>query len=179
MKNKFNLLIVLLMCLLNVFCAMQGPQSYFSRQEASNIKKAAIIPSSRMPDYIIDKLSAYIGNIAKFKLIEPGSIDKLLNEMNLQRSDVTDLKTIKQIGKSLNIDGVIIVSYNRQEIFAPRRSFSVPADYSISLSAKLVDVESGIILWQAEKSGECSSGELFSIENALCKRIVATLYKLK
>jgi hypothetical protein len=167
------------MCLLNVFCAMQGPRSYFSRQEASNIKKAAIIPSSRMPDYIIDKLSAYIGNIAKFKLIEPGSIDKLLNEMNLQRSDIINLKSIKNIGKILDVDGVIIVSYNRQEVFAPRRPLSAPVDYSISLSAKLVDAETGIILWQAEKSGECSSGDLFSTENTLCKIIVSTLYKLK
>lgn len=179
MKNKLNLLVIFFICLLNVFCALREPQSYFSRQEVSNVKKAAIIPSSRVPGYIIDKLSAYIGNQAKFKLIEPGSIDKLLNELNLKGSDVADLKTIKQIGKNLDADGIIIVSYNRQEIFAPRRSLNVSKDYSLSLSAKLIEVETRLILWQSEQSDECNSGDLFSTENNLCKKIAATLYRFK
>lgn len=175
MKTKLSSLIILFICLciLNNFCIThrQEPQSYFSKEEVFNIKKVAIIPSENVNDYIIDKLSAYIGNRAKFKLIEPSFVKKKLDELTLKYSDVTDPNIMNQIRDTFDVDGIIIISYMWKEISVSRRS--------ISLSAKLIELETGLILWHAEKSAEADSFNFIPTEDYLCKYIASTLYVTK
>jgi len=175
MKNKLTLLIILLVfiCVLNNFCIKQRyePHSYFSKKEVFNIKKAAIIPTERENDYIIDKLSAYIGSRATFELVESSFVRKKLDELNLKYSDILDSKIGNQISDIFGIDGIILISYKWKEISLSRRS--------ISLSAKLIELETGLILWHAEKSIECDSMNLISEEDYLCKFIASTLYSNK
>ena len=175
MKNKLFLLIILLICIciLNNFCISHRhePQSYFSKKEVFNIKKVAIIPSERVKDYIIDKLSAYIGSRAKFELVEPSLVKTKLDELNLKYSDIIDPNIMNQIGDIFGIDGIIIISYMWKEISMSRRS--------ISLNAKLIELETGLILWHAEKSIEADSFNLIPAEDDLCKYIASTLYVIK
>ncbi len=175
MKHKLHLFIILFICIciFNNFCIThrREPQSYFSKAEVFNIKKVAIIPSENVNDYIIDKLSAYIGNRAKFELIEPSFVKKKLDELNLEYSDIIDPNIRNQIRDIFNIDGIIIISYMWREISVSRRS--------ISLSAKLIQLETGLILWHAEKSSEADSFNFIPTEDYLCKYIASTLYVIK
>lgn len=175
MKNKVIPVIILLtfICVLNNFCIKHGyePQSYFSKEKVYNIKKVAVIPTERENDYIIDKLSAYIGSRATFDLVESSIVRKRLDEMNLKYTDVIDSQVGHQIRDIFGIDGIIVVSYKWKEISLSRRS--------ISLSAKLIELETGLILWHAEKSIECDLENLISEEDYLCKFIAATLYSNK
>lgn len=175
MKNKLSLSIILLICISisNNFCTIHKhkPRSYFSKKEVFTIKKVSIIPSERVNDYIIDKLSAYIGSIAKFELVEPSLVKKKLDELNLKYSDIINPNIMNQIRDIFGLDGIIIISYMWKQISTSRRS--------ISLNAKLIELETGLILWQAEKSIEADSFNLVPAEDNLCKFIASTLYVIK
>ncbi len=75
-----------------------------------------------------------------FTPVERSQIEEVLSEQDFQRGDVTRPENAAEVGRVLNVDTVVILN--------------VPTfDEEISMTAKMVDVEDGNIVWMGEGSG--------------------------
>ena len=75
-----------------------------------------------------------------FSPIERSQIQEVLAEQEFQRGDATRPENAAEVGRILNVDSVVILN--------------VPQfDETISMTAKMVDVEDGSLIWMAEGSG--------------------------
>lgn len=181
MKNKrIGSIIILFTCMINFSCFKSSLYPQYSKPEIMNIRRAALIPSGKVPNYILDKLFVSIGKKAKFRIVQRASVDKLLDEMNLQRNRVVSAKNAQKVGSKLGVDGVILVSYSREIVYRNVYDTSrIPEYYSISLNTKLIEVETELILWQARRHKECLPDDFSQTLDELCNEISDTLYKFE
>lgn len=76
-----------------------------------------------------------------YEVIERAKVQKLLEEQKFQASDLTSNEGAATAGRLLNVPAVMMISIPRYE------------DEKLSMTAKLVDVEQGNIIWLGEGSG--------------------------
>jgi len=75
-----------------------------------------------------------------FTPVERSQIEEVLSEQDFQRGDVTRPQNAAKVGRVLNVDTVVILN--------------VPTfGEKISMTAKMVDVEDGSLVWMGEGSG--------------------------
>lgn len=82
-----------------------------------------------------------------YTMVERGQIEQVLKEHDFEHSGVTTPEDAVEEGRILNVDGVIIV--NMPEF-----------GEHISMTAKMLDVKTGEIVWMGEGSG--STGQLLA-----------------
>ncbi|MFW5996397.1 MAG: CsgG/HfaB family protein [Lentisphaeria bacterium] len=82
-----------------------------------------------------------------YRVIERERVDKLLDEQDFQRSDRTSTDEAAKIGEVINVPAVAMVDVNVD-------------DEKISLTGRMVDVESGEVLWIGSSRG--GSGKTLS-----------------
>ena len=75
-----------------------------------------------------------------FSPIERNQIREVLEEQEFQRGDITRPENAAEVGRILNVDSVAILNVPQ---FGEK----------ISMTAKMVDVEDGTLLWMGEGSG--------------------------
>jgi hypothetical protein len=77
-----------------------------------------------------------------YRVVERSRVDTLLKEQEFQRSGVTTPEGAAQAGRILNVQGLLVAD--------------VDAGENISITAKIIGVEDGAILWIAQ--GEATTG---------------------
>lgn len=125
-----------------------------------NIKRVAVIPFE-CPDETIqstatDVFMSEFLTLHMFEVIERRQLDKVLEEQKLGLTGALDTDTIKNIGKILGVDAVVIGSvypnYKYEEIpFAPLSEKEIE---SIKLDVRLVDAEKGTVLWNGSQNSK-------------------------
>ncbi len=115
------------------------------------IKKVAVLPFSnhssdklaavRARDIVITQiLSRHI-----FDVIDKSIVDSVLQEEAIEPGSPLDKAIIKRLGQRLNVQALILGSID-QAGYERNGMFSYPV---ISLTLRLVDTRSGLVLWQA------------------------------
>lgn len=88
-----------------------------------------------------------------YTLAARSDVEKILEEQNLQQSDLTE-QQIAEIGRILNVPAVLIASINSAS--AQQYSYSQGGSYylvDVSISARLLSVELGEVLWISSYTG--------------------------
>ena len=84
--------------------------------------------------------------------VERQQVQVLLNEQDLQQSNVTSHENAAEIGRILNVSAVVVVNVGKY-------------DDNISMTAKMIDVEDASILWMGSGTGQ-TGGWLFTLGGA-------------
>ena len=157
----------------------------------SYVNKVAVLPFSNFSEdkYAAEKvrnaLTVELMSRHAFDVLEHGEVSKVFNflrEGSIEDARIVqvDKETMKLLGAKLGVQAIIMGSVN--EYSAKGGGF---ANNVVSISVKMLDAESGTILWQANTS-EVGSGTLrkmFGMEqvdmsiltNRVVKKILNTL----
>jgi len=83
-----------------------------------------------------------------FDIVDKGTVDNIMRQEVIAPGEPLDLVTIKRLGQRLNVQGVIFGSV--EEIIEARGNASYPV---ITITMRLIDTETGVLLWQASGRG--------------------------
>jgi len=170
----FNGFIVCIMMLLLTGCGVglnKNVNSFLRPNvDIAYIKKVAVLPFTnhssdklaavRARDIVITQiLSRHI-----FDVIDKSIVDSVLQEEAIEPGSPLDKAIIKRLGQRLNVQGLILGSID-QAGYERNGMFSYPV---ISLTLRLVDTRSGLVLWQASgyDSGYSLMKRLFGLAPA-------------
>lgn len=156
------------------------------------VKKVAILPFSNFSDdkYAAEKvrgaLTIELMTRNAFEILEQGEVSKVFGSIKEEGASDTgaiiqiDKATIKQLGGKLGVQAIIMGSVNDYSGGSGR-----VADNLISITVKMIDVESGTVLWQAAtaQSGSSFGRKLLGLEqvdmniltNSAVKKVLNTL----
>jgi TolB-like protein len=99
--------------------------------------------NSLLGDYLSDNfLGKLLNNSSKINIIDRSKLNELLNEQELKISGLTDKDTVSKIGQLIGINGIVIGKYQ-----VVNNWFSQDR---ITISVKVIDIESGRIIFSDE-----------------------------
>jgi len=163
----------------------KGPMSYIHPSaDFTYIKKIAIAPIINLTNdkfaggKVMNVVATEILRRGVFDVVEFGEVEKVLREEGLRGGDKVSKHIAARAGKRLNIEALIIGSVMTYGVSRVGSS-SIP---EVSLSLKLVDVNSYAILWEATHSvkGTNILDQLFGIHKEspedLCRQTVEEIF---
>jgi len=127
-----------------------GESQFRAGYDFSKVNKVAVIDVLRAVHG--EAVKNQIGDFFVMELLKKGyapveraQVQSLLNEQDFQASDITSSEGVAKVGEILNVPAVLIINIPNY-------------DEEMSMTAKMVDVEDGSILWMGSGSG--STGRL-------------------
>lgn len=153
MKRPFSstkLLIVLMMALVLTACAsVSGSGQYNQTYDFNRIERTAVVSVEGIGgDAARDQIASMFNQALLglgYSPIERSQINAVLEEQDFSRSAVTSASGAAQAGRILNVDSVVLI--NLPEF-----------GDNMSMSAQMIDVEDGTILWSASGSARTGAG---------------------
>jgi outer membrane lipoprotein SlyB len=80
-----------------------------------------------------------------FRVVERTQVESILEEQDFQATDLTSDARAAQLGRILNVDAAVIINVPEM-------------DGTISMTAKMIDVETGELLWMGESALRAGQG---------------------
>lgn len=119
---------------------------------------AFALGESRVADSLTGKLTSQPG----FTVVDRANVEKLLKEQNFQNSDRSSSDTAVRIGKIAGVGQIVLVqvydgSYSTHQEKSGNVTFRNVGTVLVKTNARLIDVESGVILAQPSSSFEGSA----------------------
>ena len=174
-----NFFLILLFFLFSLGC--KGPMTYVNPSvDFSYIKRVAIAPIINLTndkfagEKVMNVVATEILRQGVFDVVEFGEVSKVLREEGLKQDNRIGKQLAARAGKRLNIEAMIIGSVMQYGVSNIAGS-SFP---EVSISLKLVDVNSYTILWEATHNikGANILDQLFGIRKDspedLCKEVI-------
>lgn len=171
--------LILLFFLFSLGC--KGPMTYINPSvDFSYIKRVAIAPIINLTndkfagEKVMNVVATEILRRGVFDVVEFGEVSKVLREEGMKPDNLVSKQLAARAGKRLNIEAILIGSVMQYGVSNIGGS-SFP---EVSISLKLVDVNSYIILWEATHNikGANILDQLFGIRKDsiedLCKDVV-------
>mgnify|MGYP000703922119 CR=1 FL=1 len=141
------LLIALLAMMVTACASVSGSGQYNQTYDFSSIERTAVVSVEGIGgDAARDQIASMFNQALLglgYSPIERSQINAVLEEQDFSRSAVTSASGAAQAGRILNVDSVVLV--NLPEF-----------GDNMSMSAQMIDVEDGTILWSA--SGSARTG---------------------
>ncbi len=159
MKRIF--LILLLLAIGMAGCAGKGSLESFSREniDIGFVRTIAVLPleNNSKDEYAPER----VRNIAMtrvlgrglFDVVDKGVVDSLLHEEAIDPGKPMDRQALRRIGQRLNIQAVMLGTIDLAN--EGRKGAVVYPELSITL--RLLEVESGLVIWQASGHGSGDS----------------------
>ena len=164
MEKKLVWFILVAMFLPLYGCGSGSITRSFLRENTSlaHIKTVAVLPfegggdAPRIREFTMTQLLAS----GLFDVVDKGRVDNLLNQEAIASDAPLDAATIRRLGQRLNVQAFILGSV--QQATASRGSASFA---EITMTLRLIDSETGTLLWQASGrgSGYSLSDRLFGM----------------
>jgi TolB-like protein len=107
---------------------------------------------------LTDRLRSELFGVGRFDVLERDKMDALLTEQKLQGSGYTASRGLIELGRLINVNGIVSGSIGK-----------LGAKYL--LNARLVDVETGMILATAAEECACPLEELTAVLNRVAQRL--------
>lgn len=162
--NFFYNLILFILLLMLVGCAT-GESTISPAFHDVEPEKVALVdikgdirgdaPKNQVEDFFISEMLK-----KGYRVIERSRVNKVLEEQDFQRSDRTTDSETSQIGKILNVPAVVTLDANVE-------------DEKVSVTGKMIDVETAEVLWVG--TGRGGSGEgLASVGGAISGAVLGS-----
>jgi TolB-like protein len=154
-----RLLIPLSAMILSGCISSPGRREIFLRKDAlPQIKRIAVIPFDNLSDRLDAEVlvtTIFIGEIdhsQRFSVLKYGDIREFLLEKGIRSTEMFTQEILHSLAQSFSIDGVMLGTIMNYREWNPDRG-KEPA--MIHISARLLDCESGRIIWcgQDERTG--------------------------
>jgi hypothetical protein len=145
----FNLMLSLLPAL--VACSTTSGESVFNANyDLNRVQRVAIVDGGTAT-YKVETRQALIDTFQMefmrqgWSIVERVNIERAFDEIDFQNRDITTEAGRKQLGSVLNVQALTIINIGR-------------TGDDLSLTAKMVDVETGELIWSASGEGAVNSG---------------------
>jgi len=113
---------------------------------------------------VSEMLTTSFVNSESFKIIEREQLQKVVQEFQLSQSGIIDTSYAKQIGKITGADAIVIGSVTK-----------IGGD--LRLDARIIDVESGIILTAEKSEGKVNLKSIGMMTDQIVANLVSQFYK--
>jgi TolB-like protein len=153
MKRKIIGIILASMLLYLPGCGGSGSMTKsFMREDVSlaHIQSIAVFPfegggrAPRIREFTITQVLAS----GLFDVVDKGRVDNILQQEVLPQAAPLNSEIIRNLGNRLNVQGIIFGSV--EQIVESRGNATFP---EITITMRLIDIETGLILWQASGRG--------------------------
>jgi len=133
-------------------CGSSSSTKFFQRENTSlaYIQTVAVLPfegggnAPRIREFTMTQVLAS----GLFDVVDKGRVDNLLQEEALAAGTPLDEVTLRRLGQRLNVQAFILGAV--QQVTTSRGSAAFP---EITMTLRLVDSETGSLLWQASGRG--------------------------
>jgi|GEM_PF-5275399 TolB-like protein len=115
---------------------------------------------------ISEMLTTSFVNSEAFKIIEREQLQKIIKEFKLSQSGIIDTSHAKQIGKMAGADAIVTGSVTK-------------IGNDLRLDARIIDVESGIILTAEKSEGKVDLRSIGMMTDRIVAKLVNKFYKAK
>ena len=115
---------------------------------------------------ISEMLTTSFVNSESFKIIEREQLQKVIKEFQLSQSGIIDTSHAKQIGKMAGADAIVTGSVTK-------------IGNDLRLDARIIDVESGIILTAEKSEGKVDLRSIGMMTDRIVAKLVNKFYKAK
>jgi polysaccharide biosynthesis protein PelC len=150
--SRFCLAFFLPVMVLMMGCAGGRPTVFVNPEfDFSAVERVAVVPFENlsgdqgMGDYMSRIFITELLSTRTFDVVEPGEVSRFLAAKGITKTGELTIDQIKELGKTLNLQGVIFGSVGES---SQSRSGSAPS-HMISLDARMVSVETGTTVWSA------------------------------
>jgi TolB-like protein len=145
-----SILLVMLLSLQG--CGAGSKTRAFMRENASlaHIQRVAVLPfegggsAPRIREFTMTKVLAS----GSFDVVDKGLLDSILAQEAIAPGAPLDAATIKRLGQLLDVQGVIVGSVAETSESRGNASF-----VGVTMTLRLLDSETGMLLWQASGRG--------------------------
>jgi hypothetical protein len=133
-----------------VACSSTKGESVWSKAYDMNKIHAIAIVDGNNPTFAVTTRQALVDTFQfefmkrGWTVIERSNIEKALDEIDFENKDITSADGRKQLGSVLNVQALTVINIAR-------------AGDDMSLTAKMLDVETGELIWHASGEGSVSS----------------------
>lgn len=162
-KTKtFKILLASNLLLLILACASE-PKQFVVRSLplVTRLNRIAVFPLENLSEIpeaasrVTNILSSELYNAQIVNIVEPGEVQQFILRSRIRQATQLDVNTIREASRQLNADGIIFGSLNEYEMISTDLG-TMPA---VSITLRLVDANSGEIVWAATHSLEGSFKE--------------------
>ncbi|MCB2183801.1 MAG: penicillin-binding protein activator LpoB [Desulfobulbaceae bacterium] len=165
-KIKYFLLVLVIVCLAG--CSTKSPVS-FTREDVTLdfVKKVCVMP---LENHSEEKFAAELARnvintqileMGLFDIVDKGIVDSVRYEEAVEPGTPLSAHALQRLGQRLNVNAIIVGSV---DLAGEKRVGSVIVP-EISLTLRLIEIKSGLILWQASgyNDGDSMLGRLFGL----------------
>lgn len=181
MKKIVIPIIVLVYCSLLVSCGGKATIKSFMREDVTLdfVSRVCVLPLQNNTDkQYADELARDVINtqilaMDLFDVVDQGIVDSILHEEAIEPGSPISQLMLKRLGQRLNVQAIMVGSV---DMAGDKRSGSIVVP-EISLTLRLIETKSGLILWQASghRDGDSMLGRLFGITPADSYKVVLAL----
>ena len=153
LRKRVLLLIISLFMLIGCRGNMQTPYHVSKDVDFSFIKKVAVLPLENLSreqaaGEIVSRLTiSELLASGLLNVVVPGEVMSIVNELNIKNTSSLSKKQIKEIGRALSVQGIVMGSVE-QYGYAKMGSSTVP---EITISLMMVETGTGDIIWSVTK----------------------------
>ena len=153
LRKRGLLLIISLFMLIGCRGNMQTPYHVSKDVDFSFIKKVAVLPLENLSreqaaGEIVSRLTiSELLASGLLNVVVPGEVMSIVNELNIENTSSLNKKQIKEIGRALSVQGIVMGSVE-QYGYAKIGSSTVP---EITISLMMVETGTGDIIWSVTK----------------------------
>jgi len=183
LKKLFYCTLLLAVSLAMTGCSLPfvGKSKAFVRENVDFgfVRKIAVLPVENnskdefAPELVRDLTITRILAAKFFDVTDKGLVDSSLREEAIDRGKPLDAPTIKRLGQKLNVQALLLSTL---DIAADSRqgSMSFP---EISVTLRMVEVETGLVIWQAggHQTGDSIWRRLFGLAGRDKYQVTASL----
>ena len=167
MKRIFGLLLLFIIGASG--CAVRGGLESFSREniDIGFVRGIAVLPLENnskdeyAPERVRNITTTQVLGRGIFDIVDKGVVDSLLHEEAIDPGKPLDKQALRRIGQRLNVQAVMLGSIDLAD--EGRKGAVVYPELSVTL--RLLEVESGLVIWQASghESGDSAWRRLFGL----------------
>jgi len=146
-----HLAVLLPLALFAAACASTQGESYFSKSyDIARVQHIAIVDGNN-PTFKPETRQILLDSVQfeffkrGWSVIERANIQKAVDELKFQNADLTSPDNRRKLGSVLNVEALAVINIGTQ-------------DDLIVVSAKMLDVESGELIWMGTGQGELNRG---------------------
>ncbi len=147
-----------------------------SKAAVSSLETVAVLPLenlTRFPDageIAAELFTTELYRIDRFRVMDRNQVKRLMREKRITPPQVVDRRAAQNIGRELEVDAVLIGSVSEYWYRLERRSRRPGGEEpAVGINARLVDVESGEVIWASSHSR--SSYDVFSADRDHLNRV--------
>jgi polysaccharide biosynthesis protein PelC len=132
------------------------PQSFVHpTYDFSAVKKVAVLPLENLSqdqlagERVRKALIAELLATGVVEVIEPGQVNRALNQLNLQSVSAVSIEDLKKVGESLGVQALFMGSLDVYD----RINVGGGTFPDVTISLRAVDVATGTIVWSSTRNG--------------------------